>query len=497
MKLSYKNLNALLFLLILVMSVSGCKKFVTVDTPITQVSTESAFKTDANAESVVTGIYAQMADQYIGHYDIGATSFYTELSADNLVINPSTRTDLAPWYQNTIEPTYSLVSGIYWRTIYTQIYTINNSIEGLTDNKDLTPAVSKRLLGEAYFLRGFSYFYLTNLYGDVPLALSSVYKSNTRIARSVVSDVYNQIVSDLNKASELLGDSYVTADRITGTDKRIIPNLAAVNALLARTYLYQKNFTAAESTASKVIAESSLYAFTDVSDVFFANSKETIWAMQPVNLGYNTFEAQLYTLPDGGPDYDRPAYLSASLMDAFEPGDDRKNKWVGISESKDENGNVTNTYSYASKYKTTFIDGSKNFVECPIVLRLAEQYLIRAEARNEQGNTTGAVDDLNALRAHRRAAATTDVPNPLPDLSTSLLKDQLKPIILNERRVELFTEWGHRWFDLKRSSTMDALMTKAQKYKGGIWASYKALYPVPVNEILLDPLLTQNPGYTK
>jgi hypothetical protein len=497
MKIVYKSINALLTLVILLLGITGCKKFVTVDTPITQVSTENAFKSDANAAAVVTGIYAKMSNNYINTYNIGATCFYAELSADNLVINPDGRQDLSPWYQNALEPTYSTIGGIYWNTIYTQMYTINSSIEALTDNKDITPTVSKRLLGEAYFLRGFCYFYLANLYGDVPLVLSSVYKSNTRIARSSISDVYNQIVIDLNKAAGLLDNTYVTADRLTGSDKRIIPNLAAVDALLARIYLYQKNYAAAETAASKVITESALYAFTDLSGAFLANSKETIWAIQPVNLGYNTFEAQLYTLPDGGPDYERPAYLSASLMNTFEPGDDRKNKWVGTIEIKDGEGNVTNTYNYASKYKTTFIDGSKNFVEYPIVLRLAEQYLIRAEARSEQGNTTGAIDDLNALRTRSRAASTVDVPNPLPNLSASLSKDQLKPIILKERRVELFTEWGHRWFDLKRTNTIDAVMVPATATKGGTWAAYKALYPIPVSEILLNSLLTQNPGYTK
>lgn len=491
MKTIYKKLGTLTVLLVLIIFISGCKKFVIVDTPITQVSTESAFKSDASAEAVITGIYAQMANGYITGYQLAGTSYYAELSADNLVINPAGRTDLSPWYQNALEPAYATISGVYWKKVYTEMYTINGSIEALADNKDLTPTVNKRLLGEAYFLRGFNYFYLANLYGDVPLVLSSVYKSNTRIARSSVSDVYNQIISDLNKAATLLDNAYVLADRMTSSSKRIIPNLAAVNALLARVYLYQKNYTAAESAASKVITESSLYALTDISAAFLANSKETIWAMQPVNLGYNTFEAQLLTLPSGGPDYARPAYLSTSLMNAFEPGDDRKNKWVASVKV----GGMT--YPYASKYKTTYIDGSKNFIEYPIVLRLAEQYLIRAEARNEQGNAGGAVDDLNALRAHRRAAATIDVPTPLPNLSSSLSKEQLKSIILNERRVELFTEWGHRWFDLKRSGTMDAVMIEAEKYKGGTWSSYKALYPIPVSEILVNPALTQNVGYTK
>jgi hypothetical protein len=491
MKTLYKNISTLPLLLLFLIGTSGCKKFVTVDTPITQVSTESAFKSDANAASVVTGILAQMANGYLFGYNIGATSFYAELSADNLVINPDGRQDLAAWYQNSLDPTYTSIGNAYWERIYTMMYSINSSIEGLTDNKDLTPAVTKRLLGEAYFLRGFCYFYLVNLYGDVPLVLTSGYKINSRIARSSTSDVYNQIVLDLGKAEGLLDNNYVAADAITITDKRLRPNLAAVNALQARVYLYIKNYVAAETAASKVIAQSSLFSFTDLSATFLANSAETIWALQPVNLGFNTEEGYFYVLPPEGPDYARPSHLSDSFMQSFEAGDDRKNKWV------DTVIVGTTIFPYPVKYKVSYVDGSKNITEYPIVLRLAEQYLVRAEARNEQGNTTGAIDDLNALRTRSRATTTVDIPNPLPNLNTMLGQSDLRTAILKERRVELFAEWGHRWFDLKRSGTIDGVMTEAEKYKGGTWASFKALYPIPISEILVNTLLTQNPGYTK
>ncbi|SEW26100.1 Starch-binding associating with outer membrane [Chitinophaga sp. YR573] len=488
MKTKYKKLIAFFAPLLL----SGCEKFNTVDTPINKTSTESAFTSDLNAAGVVNGIYGQMSNNYIFGYNIGGTCFFAELSADNLVINPDSRTDLSPWYQNFVDPTYSFSgSNSYWNNIYTLMYTINSSIEALTDNKNLTPAVNKRLLGEAYFLRSFCYFYLVNLYGDVPLILTSDYTANIRVARNSVSSVYDQIVTDLGKAEGLLDNTYVGGDAVTTTTKRLRPNLAAVNALQARVFLYQKNYAGAEAAAAKVIAQSEQYAFTDLNSTFLANSKETIWALQSVNLGYNTFEAYLYTITDQGITDAQPSYLSASFMKSFEPGDDRKNKWT---DSTTVSGIV---YPYVSKYKRNYLDGSANLEEYPIVLRFAEQYLIRAEARNEQGNTTGAVDDLNALRARSRAAVTADIPNPLPDLSSSLTKDQLKPIILNERRVELFTEWGHRWFDLKRSSTMDAIMIEAEKYKGGTWVAYKSLYPIPVSEMLLNGLLTQNPGYTK
>jgi hypothetical protein len=491
MKSRYKKIYGLLFLLVLLNSF-GCRKFVTVDTPDTLVSTESAYKSDQTATSVVTGIYAQLNSNYLSNTNIGATSIQSDLAADNLMLfDVNTRPDLGIYYQNALDPTYSGGINTYWKTIYQMLYTINGAIEALTNNKDLTPAVSKRLLGEVYFMRAFSYFYLVNIYGDVPLILTTTYTTNKRVARSNTSDVYNQINEDLSNAEGLLDNTYVSADALTSTNQRLRPNLATVNALQARTLLYEKNYTGAETAASKVIAQSGQYSLVDLDATFLGTSKETIWAMQSVNLGFNTVEAYFFTiLPDIGFDFDRPSYISKSLFDSFEPGDDRKNKWVGVY------NDGLKDYPCPAKYKISYEDASSNVTEYTVVFRLAEQYLIRAEARNEQGNMGGAADDLNALRDRARTTDPT-IPNSLPAIARTLGQEQMRAVILHERRVELFTEWGHRWFDLKRSGTMDAVMTEAEKVKGGTWASYKSLDPIPSSEILLNSLLTQNPGYIK
>ncbi|MES2458048.1 MAG: RagB/SusD family nutrient uptake outer membrane protein [Bacteroidota bacterium] len=490
MKTRYNKMGIKLFILSLI-CVMGCKKFVTVETPVTQVSTESAFKSDNTAAAVLTGILAQMSNSYINNNNIGATSFLAELSADNLVLyDEESRPELSMWYFNALDPTYSAsFDNTYWRTVYTMMFTINSSIEMLSNNTVLTPSVRQRLIGEAYFLRGFCYFYLVNLYGDVPLVLTSKYVNNSRIARSSSSEVYKQISSDLARAQDLLDNRYLSADAIQSSANRLRPNLSAVYALQARVFLYQKDYVAAENAASMVIAQSGMYALTDLSSTFLANSSETIWALQSVNIGYNTWEGQIYTLPTDGPDYDRPSYLSESLMKSFEPGDDRKNEWIG---------NVTvgiKTYPFSAKYKVPYTEGSQDVTEYNIVLRLSEQYLIRAEARNETGNFSGAIEDLNRLRTRSRGDQTIDIPNPLPNLSSSLSQNQIRAILQNERRVELFTEWGQRWFDIKRSGAIDAIMTEAQKYKGGQWVNSQSLYPIPVSEILLNPSLTQNKGY--
>jgi starch-binding outer membrane protein, SusD/RagB family len=494
MLILFRNLKNISFpLLIVFANMTACKKFVTVDTPSTKTSTESAYKDDYSATAVLTGLYARMSTGYLTSVNLPATSLFEELSADNLsMVDVTINDQYRAFYQNVLEPQY-LYSGNtqYWTNVYNMMYNINASIEGLANNSFLTPEVSKRLLGEAYFLRGFCYFYLVNLYGDVPLILNTRYEESRRLSRTSVDSVYKQIESDLNNAEKLLDYNYVSADVIKGTFERVRPNLAAVNALQARVYLYQKKYLAAEEAATKVLEQSSVYSLTDINSAFLKNSAETIWALQPVDNNFNTREAGLYILPAGGPNYEHPVYTSMSLINSFESGDLRRLKWI---DSVIASGGTI--YAYPAKYKVGFVDGSKTFTEYTIVLRLSEQLLIRAEARSEMGNIEGAVEDLNTIRTRSRAAATTGNPNPLPAIPATSTSTELQQKIMQERRVELFAEWGHRWFDLKRTNTIDSVMIKAEEYKGGVWSGYKALYPVPVSDILLNPAIVQNPGYT-
>jgi len=473
----------------------GCKKYIQVDTPPQIISPENAFKDNQTAASVLTGIYSQISNQQVlVDQTLISTAVIPELSADDLTLyDPDGSVYFSDFYKNSLEPKYLNSYGLlstYWNKIYPLVYTANIAIEGLRDNVALSENVRNRLLGEAYFMRGFLYFYLVNFYGGVPLVLTTKYNQTAHLSRSSVSDVYTQIIADLTKAEGLLDYTYVGANIGTTSGERVRPNLAAVIALEARVFLYQKNYPAAEAAATKVINQSA-FGLTSLNNTFLKNSSETIWALQPVQTGYNTSEANAFILPSTGPDaISYPVFASSSLVDSFEPGDERKTNWLG---HVDVNGM---TYYYPTKYKVQFSPNLVTVDENTIVLRLSEQYLIRAEARNEQNNVAGAVADLNTIRARSRGSVTTEVPNPLPALSPTLAQVALRPIILQERRVELFTEWGHRWFDLKRSGTIDAVMTPAAITKGGIWNNYKSLYPIPFDEIQNNNSLTQNPGYS-
>lgn len=115
-----------------------------------------------------------------------------------------------------------------------------------------------------------------------------------------------------------------------------------------------------------------------------------------------------------------------------------------------------------------------------VVLRLAEQYLTRAEARAHLNNIPGAIDDLNLVRA--RAGLTGTDGND----QSSLVTD-----IFNERRLELFCEWGHRWFDMKRLGLADNILSPIKSD----WQPTDTLYPIPFAELQSNPFLKQNAGY--
>lgn len=461
---------------------SGCKKLVNVPAPRSYVSSADIFSSDATAASVLTGIYTTLSSQDISYTGPGSLFLFPALSADELTLFDKSNLTLQLYYINQLLSDISSGSDM-WTTIYPMIYDANAAISGLTNNTALTPAVRDQLLGEAKFLRAFFYFYLANLYGDAVLATGTDYTVNSKLPRVPKTQVYQQVVSDLKSAESLLSAKYLDASILQPTSERVRPTSWAASALLARTYLYLQKWDSAEVEATKVI-NNTLFSLDSVKDVFLANSSESIWQLQPVltNISYNTGEGALFILPDEGPNSSGsyPVYLSSFIISSFEPKDLRRVNWVDSVIA----GGVT--YYYPYKYKQGL--GSVTTTEYSTVLRLAEQYLIRAEARVEQNKLADGRSDLDAIRTRAGLPATT----------ANSQGDFLKAIA-QERKVELFTEWGHRWLDLKRTNAVDTVLgapTNICAAKGGSqWNTNQQLYPIPLTELKSDPNLVQNPGY--
>lgn len=471
--------------IIIIVSISACKKQVEVEAPYNTVNAGNVFNDDATAKAALIGIYTEMSRSLIFSGNASITIF-TGLSSDEFTLFSGV-TDLRinAYYANLLVSNPSRDYGSEsWKAIYPTIYYCNAAIEGLSGSTSLIPSIKNQLLGEAKFLRAFYYFYLVNLYGELPLALSTDYKVNRLLSRSTKENVYSQIIADLTDAYDLLSIDYLDGNLNTypGAVERVRPTKSVVAAFLARVYLFQgNNYANVESKATEVINRS-IYSLDSLNDTFLKNSKEAIWQLQPINSGRSTEDARTFILTSTGPTTNttRPVYLCDALLNSFEPGDLRKTKWIN---SVIATGSGIKYY-YPFKYK----NNGSTVTEYLMVLRLGEQYLIRAEARIQQGNTSGALSDLNAIR--NRAG--------LPDYSGATDKNSLLAAILHERQVELFTESGHRWLDLKRTGTVDALMTVMTPQKsGGVvqWNSYKQLFPIPFTDIERNRSLTQNSGY--
>jgi len=462
-----------------------CKKFIEVEAPSTSINQENVFTNDSYAISAITGIYAKMSTTGISL----KLSVYPELSADNLSLFDLNNTDAILFYQNQLNSS----SGVtFWADLYAYIYSTNAAIEGLSKATALTGNVQKRLLGEAYFLRGFFYFYLANFYNNVPLVLTTDYSKSSSLGVSSSDAIYAQIVQDLTESKKLLDNSFLDGTLLKTTVERVRPNAMSATALLARVYLYTKNYPKAEEEATTLIDHNELFTLTDINNVFIKNSNETIWSLQAVGDYYNTAEGYFFNYSDAGPDPFSYTYLPDDLIDQFEKGDLRKDFWINTFQKQ----NIS--YPHPYKYKVKEGDAA-SATEYSIVFRLAEQYLIRAEARIRQGNILGGIDDLNKIRKRARAQITPDMPNPLPDVISTISEETAIDAVLRERRTELFAEWGNRWFDLRRTGKIDDVMTLALplKRQGGVWKNYMALYPIPQNEINQSPGLKgkQNPGY--
>lgn len=466
-------MKQLLIIIVLLVTIcaTSCKKLVEIESPATAFDASKVYLKDATAIGVLTGIYQEMSSN--GNFQgTNSISFITGLSADELITYPGFSDQRTAAYQNNL----AVNAPPFYGRLYFLIYTCNTAIQGITASTTLSQDVQKRLLGEAKFMRAFFYFYLVNLYGDVPLLLTTDYKMNSLASKSSKEDIYTRIIADLNDAESLLSSDYFLSDLKTVTAERIRPNKWAAKALLARTYLYTKNYEKAEAVASEIISNVELFKITPLNEVFLNTSKECIWQIKPISPSWNTYDARGFVL-NGIPNFAQPGSLSTQIMSAFEQGDKRRENWVGSFST----GGAT--YYYPYKYKV--ITENAAHTEALTVFRLGEQYLVRAEARAMQGNLSGAAVDLNAIRNRAR------LENALAATSVGLIT-----AIQYERQVELFTEWGHRWFDLKRTGTVDAVMGEVTPLKGGgTWMNYKALYPIPINEIMFNSNITQNPGY--
>lgn len=441
----------------------SCNKFVEIEAPQNQVVSSTVFTEDATATSAVLGIYSTITTNN-GYFLNGAFAQFCGLSAEE-IYRTAANTEYDAFYTNNIASNNRLNRVYLWQFAYQFIYQANACLEGLEQSAGITSSLKTQLLGELKFIRALCYFHLVNLYGDVPLITTTNYHENLVMPRTATAEIYNQIIADLKDAETLLPVTYLSADRIR-------PNKWTAASLLAKVYLYQQDWKNAEIEATSVIS-SGTYSLESLANAFLATSKETIFQIYPASSTYNSAEGGLF-IPSTASSTRPNSAITTFLLNAFEPNDKRKTNWIN---NKTVSGT---TYYYPYKFK---VRSGAAKTEYNIVFRLAELYLIRAEARAQQGSisgTNGAAADLNVIRT--RAGLNGTPASSQQDMLIAIEK---------ERQTELFCEWGNRWFDLKRTGRVDAVLG-AEKSS---WKPTAALYPIPLSEIQSNPFLTQNPGY--
>jgi len=439
--------------------VSGsCSKFVDIDLPIDQVQTVTVFNDPEAATAAIIGLYAQLQTTNLSITNGGMTA-YAGLTADELH-NTSSSTDLDAFYSNNIPSNNSTISSRFWSAAYKYIYHANRVIEGLAKSDKLSNETRLPIEAEARFIRAFIYHYMINLFGDVPLILTTNYKVNAVLPRTPVLEIKQHILEDLLFAYKNL------PVKPFANNARPCKNTAA--AFLARFYLFEGDWSKAMELSTEVINADDYQLEASIENVFLLSSKETIWQI-PKDAG-NTVEGTTFVPTAASTSL--PAYqITNSLITEFTSQDKRLLNWVNTK-------TVNNTtYYYPYKYKERT---ASPITEGYIVMRLAEQYLIRAEANLQLHKPNLALIDLNEVR-QRAGLTVLDI----TDTGTILSN------IISENRKEFFAEWGHRWFLLKRMGSINDILGSEKQG----WKPSAALYPIPFTEINKNPFLVQNPGY--
>lgn len=452
--------------IISLISLSACEDFIAVNTPDNMLDTQAVFSNEQAAQSALNGLFNQLFNTSFSNGGAQSVSYLTSLSADNLIVTSTTQ-DIIEFYQNDISTTNNF-NLILWSGCYNIIYQANLLLEGVNNNQNLPEPLIAKIEGSARFVRAFTYFYLINLYGEVPLILQTDYQQNATAKNTATPLIYDQIILDLEQASALLAPTYEDNDRT-----RV--NQFAAKALLARVHLFLNNWEAARSYSSEIIAAHDQYELLAQHDqVFLANSREAIWQISPIGWGNSFSHTRDGNLLIKTPTNSTPIALSKEFLNSFYKQDLRKEHWT-------DSIMINEDYLYYPyKYKVQY-DYSGNITEYSMVLRLAEQYLIQAEANIQLNKLEEAIKGINALRER----------SGIPKISNDLSSSQLLDTLLVENRRELFNEWGHRWLALKRYDKKTSLNAKPNtNFTTDAW-----LYPIPYSERVKNPNLTQNPGY--
>lgn len=458
---------------ILALLVFGCN---TLDQePQSQISTEAAFATPNSAQGTVNGMYNVLQDVY---------SWRVQLLPD-VISDVSQQIDtwdaLINLDEFSVTPDNSEIEDFY--AILYKVVDISNSIIANVSNvPGLSDALKNDYMGQAYAARGIAYFNLARFWGGIPGVYGTLgvpirtepsigINESSYAARATLDETYAQARQDLEAGLNLMPETH------SGIDLRAKLAKPAARAMLARLHLYLKEYDKAADYATQVIGDANYSLVKPYSDIFTKkNTEESIWELQ-------------YTVTDNSGLYNWyfPASAGArggtALHNAFyadisaDPQDSRY-KMTAARETTSKK-----TVYYPTKWATPNDDNNVQ------AIRIAEMYLIRAEARilGTTVDIAGAQADIDAIRDRAGLGPTTAAT--VPDLMDE---------IMDQRKKEFFAE-GHRWFDLIRTGRALTTLTGLVRSEGSSVYSLSNLnqtvFPFPNKTRQVNPNLVQNDAY--
>lgn len=465
----FKILTAACLMLTVVLS--SCEKQLEIEEDITSLNSELAFTNTDVIEEILNEAYyglsradglkdtwwACLCDNAYTTYSL---NLYGDYTLGNLIKGS---------FDNTMTPPVS------FKYAYTCIYYCNFLLEGLPDaTADMTETQRNAYIGEAKTLRAWMFYRLMSVFGGVPLVLSSNANEVEDLPRNTEEEIFTQIETDLADAVSLLpatngGNPYFFRDKYVA------------KALLARVYLYHEKYALAATAATDVINNGVGYEMVqDPDSTYLRYGNETLFGVG----AYYGVQYAAYTFLPGlimantrlNGVYDGYRYnstgatstpaASSGLVAAFETGDKRKDAFLSYFTI----GDFTAYWDYKYKnYYGNYYQVSEDQSEIAPSLRMTEVWLIRAEARARTGDLTGAASDLNHVRVLRGGLGNT----------TATSQTDLIDAIIHERRIEFWFESDQRWWDLRRTGTIDAAFS-ATGYKTE-WKHANVYFPIPTD----------------
>lgn len=513
-----KALVKFVLFLNMIMSFSSCNLLE--ENPKDFVTPENFYKTEDETLAALYGVYQFMHKDIIGGY---MKIFIGDLGVDEMLCRPMIRLDVCQYYQME-SPTIEYSD--CWREHYNAIGAANMLINKVTLST-LNEDFKSKVISEAKTLRAFYYFGLVLMWGDVPFWLDPLdINVVSSLPRTSKSEIINQLNTDLDEASEILPDSYDSSNigRLTKW---------AAKALQARINLMENNWEKAYELSNDIIDNSPHELLSNYNDVFNfrnkdVNNKEMIFLVSCVSdihgSNIHTFcsprvadeSAKFDKLFNNGLTTIRPDGVvvsksnqlfqgwgmfatSESLLDSYEVGDRRKEMmdWNGQTMSDGtfvafDGGNGGGSGHYTLKW-AAFDEKSNNGSRDVHQIRLAEIYLIKAEAANELGKYSEAIEALNILR--ERAFGDSN-----HNYSSSMSKEEIKRAIVNENKWELAGEGVRRWYLCHWGydylyEAVQSLKVENPKAASNI-KPHHVLFKIPVEEFIKNPNLGENnPGY--